>query len=169
VIGMSHEIEEARPWRNLEGYFCFGCCPENPAGIALRPVATASGLACSFSLDRRHESYPGVIHGGVATAVLDEIMGNALVFLLHKACFTISLRSRFLAPIRTGRTYQAVATIRDRPGPSTEQFTCEGEILNEHGESALFATGTYRWITAEQAGVMHPNPASVAEFRKYFK
>src|SRR6266702_4011443 len=99
------------PWRQWNGDYCFGCSPDNPAGLALTAVESGDGLACSFALTRLHESYPGIIHGGIAATILDELMGNLLALREQRFCLTVGLRVRFLAPLRTGHRYQAQAHV----------------------------------------------------------
>jgi uncharacterized protein (TIGR00369 family) len=158
------------PWKGIEGYHCFGCCPDNPAGIALRPVEHEDGLACWFTLDRKHESYPGIVHGGVVVTVLDELMGNVLAMLEHKACFTVSLRARFLAPVRSGHTYRAVARVVERPDSPDGLYKVEGEISDADRREVLTAHATYHWMTEDQANTfMTPSPAATEEFAGYFR
>lgn len=158
------------PWKDLAGYHCFGCCTDNPAGLSLALVAEGDGIACDFTLTRRHESYPGITHGGIGATVLDEVMGNVLALLERKICFTTGMRLRFLAPLRTGRRYRAVARIVERPAADDGLFKVEGELVDEHDSPMLMASGTYRWVTAEQAdALMEPSPARSPRFAAYFR
>lgn len=158
------------PWRDLAGNHCFGCCEHNPAGLSLAMRAEGEGLASDFRLGARHESYPGVIHGGIGSTVLDEVMGNALALLEQKICFTTSMRLRFIAPLRTGRPYRALARIVERPATDDGLFKVEGEIQDEHGATMLMANATYRWVTTEQAdSIMQPSPAASPRFAAYFR
>ena len=159
------------PWHDLEGYHCFGCCSTNAAGLALVLVADGDdGVASDFTLARRHESYPGIIHGGIGATVLDEVMGNTLALREHKICFTTGMRLRFLAPLRTNARYRAKARIAGRPDTDDGLFKIEGEIEGEHGATMLMASGSYRWMTAEQAdAVMQPSPARSPKYAAYFR
>lgn len=158
------------PWRRLPGYHCFGCCADNPAGLALQLVEGGDGLTCTFRPDRRHESYPGVIHGGIGATVLDEVMGNALALLEKKLCFTVGMRTRFLAPLRTGHTYRAMARVVERPEQEDGLFKLEGEIQDAQGHATLMASATYQWMTQAQAdAVFTPSPAHQPGFEEYFR
>lgn len=158
------------PWRDLAGNHCFGCCEHNPAGLSLAMRADGDGLASDFRLGARHESYPGVIHGGIGSTVLDEVMGNTLALIEQKICFTTSMRLRFIAPLRTDRPYRALARIVERPATDDGLFKVEGEIQDEHGATMLVANATYRWVTTEQAdSIMQPSPAASPRFAAYFR
>ena len=158
------------PWRTLPGYHCFGCCEANPAGLALRFKVEGDALVCAFQTDRRHESYPGVIHGGIGVTLLDELMGNALALREHKLCFTVGMRTRFLAPLRTHQPYHALARVVERPAQEEGLFKVEGEVLDDQRHPVLMATATYQWMTRSQAKTFFSHdPAGSPELLRYFR
>jgi acyl-coenzyme A thioesterase PaaI-like protein len=158
------------PWKELEGYHCFGCCAENPAGLKLEPVAEAGGLACALRFSRLHESYPGIVHGGIGATVLDELMGNVLALLERKICFTTAMKVRYLGPLRTGVRYAAAARIVERPAADPGLFKVEGEIRDTAGEALVMATASYQWLTAAQADeLIRPSPAGSPGYAAYFR
>ncbi len=95
---------------------CFGCAPRNTNGLALSMnLLDEDGLVSLFRLPERFESYPGVIHGGIVSTVLDEVMGNVIAVLDSKLCFTVTLRVKYLAPLHTNELYRCVARLTRRP------------------------------------------------------
>jgi len=137
------------PWHASEGNHCFGCARNNPAGLALELKALGETLVCDFALTRLHESYPGIVHGGVASAVLDEVMGNLLIHLEHKVCFTTSLRTTFAGALRVGQGYRAVAWLSERPAEPGQLYKVQGEIRDDRGAALVLARGSYQWMTAQ--------------------
>jgi uncharacterized protein (TIGR00369 family) len=155
------------PWRDVDGYHCFGCAPDNPAGLALVAHEIADGLSCRFLLDRRHESYPGIVHGGIVTTILDELMGNVLALRERSLSFTVTLRVRFVAPLHTGRRYHASARIVRRSGSLSRM---EAKICDDADATLVLATGTYQALTAEQARrQLAIGSGGLAPFGRYFK
>lgn len=58
---------------------CVVCGLENDLGIKASFYDLEDGsCGCLFSFKKIHQSYPGRTHGGMITAVLDEVMGRAL-------------------------------------------------------------------------------------------
>jgi acyl-coenzyme A thioesterase PaaI-like protein len=55
---------------------CWGC-GENASGLRLRLPAEegASEYEATFSFDERHQGGPGIVHGGLVAAALDEACG----------------------------------------------------------------------------------------------
>ena len=56
---------------------CFVCGLENPIGLHLHTYETAPGVVESAYLAPDHfQGYPGVLHGGIVGAIIDEIAGR---------------------------------------------------------------------------------------------
>ncbi|WP_026426080.1 PaaI family thioesterase [Actinokineospora inagensis] len=145
---MSTPIEV--PWRVLPDYRCFGCSPSNEHGLRLEFTHAGEGIECVLRVDRTFESYPGVVHGGIATTVCDEIMGNLLVLKVGNSVFTTTLRTRYLSPLSVGVEYRCVATA-DAVGPESEPpYRAYAEIVDPDGAVCVTAVGTYQPATAAQ-------------------
>jgi uncharacterized protein (TIGR00369 family) len=157
---------DSLPWERIADYRCFGCSPRNEHGLALRMQETREGLVTSFAFGSWHESYPGIAHGGLVGAVMDELMGNLLALRLGRLALTTNFRVKFLAPIRSGRPYQAVARVTRGNGTL---WQLESEILDEAGEIVAMGNGSYSVMTAEQAAREMAVPeADLLAFDGYF-
>jgi acyl-coenzyme A thioesterase PaaI-like protein len=59
---------------------CFVCGLENPIGLKLRIYQTEPGvIETSYTAPEHFQGYPGVLHGGIVGAILDEISGRSLM------------------------------------------------------------------------------------------
>jgi acyl-coenzyme A thioesterase PaaI-like protein len=57
---------------------CFICGLENPVGLHLHIYETGPGIIEStYTAPEHFQGYPGVLHGGIVAALLDEISGRA--------------------------------------------------------------------------------------------
>jgi acyl-coenzyme A thioesterase PaaI-like protein len=57
---------------------CFICGLENPIGLKLHIYQTESGvIETTYTAPEHFQGYPGVLHGGIVAAILDEISGRA--------------------------------------------------------------------------------------------
>lgn len=57
---------------------CFICGLENPVGLHLHIYETGPGtVETSYTAPDHFQGYPGVLHGGIVAAILDEIAGRA--------------------------------------------------------------------------------------------
>jgi acyl-coenzyme A thioesterase PaaI-like protein len=56
---------------------CFVCGITNKFGLQLTFYNTAPGeVTCEYTVPVRYQGYPGVVHGGIVTAMLDEVCGR---------------------------------------------------------------------------------------------
>ena len=59
---------------------CFICGLENPVGLHLHIYETSPGVVESTYVAPEHfQGYPGVLHGGIVGAILDELSGRSLM------------------------------------------------------------------------------------------
>jgi acyl-coenzyme A thioesterase PaaI-like protein len=64
--------------RQPNSQYCFICGMENPVGLHLHIYETAPGEVESTYIAPDHfQGYPGVLHGGIVAALIDEISGRA--------------------------------------------------------------------------------------------
>ncbi len=118
--------------------------PDEPAAAgAARPVAPASGpeLLGIFTPREEHQSYPGRLHGGVSSAILDETIGRAILLLQPDTWgVTVEFSVRFRRPLPLDEEIRCVARItRD----TRRLFEGTGEIVLADGSVAVEAQGKY--------------------------
>ena len=57
---------------------CFICGIENPVGLHLHMYETSPGVVETTYVAPEHfQGYPGVLHGGIVSSIIDEIAGRA--------------------------------------------------------------------------------------------
>ena len=125
---------------------CLVCGADNPAGLhgrfyVLEPAAGVPELLGVFTLREEHQSYPGRLHGGIASAVLDETIGRAITITNPGVWgVTAELRVRFRKPLPVSGELRCVGRItRD----TRRLFEGTGEILLGDGTVAAEASGRY--------------------------
>jgi uncharacterized protein (TIGR00369 family) len=152
------------PWYVLADYQCFGCSPHNPAGVQLQFTHHGDGLRTVFRLGRAHESYPGVVHGGLLGVIVDEIMGNLIVLQTGEIPFTTGMRLRYVLPVVVGGQYECTARVRDT---GSQLIHTESEIRDEHGALVLTATASYQTVSLDTANArMSLDPVEVEQLRE---
>ncbi|OIJ93029.1 hypothetical protein BIV25_26025 [Streptomyces sp. MUSC 14] len=80
---------------------CFGCGPA--PGLGLHPVEEDErGIVAELTLGQLHQGAPGIAHGGIVAAVLDEATSLAVWRALNRPNVTGRLEVQFLAPVPLG-------------------------------------------------------------------
>jgi uncharacterized protein (TIGR00369 family) len=95
---------------------CFACGQANARGLRLKIENENGRAAATFVPDASLEGYDGVLHGGVVSTVLDEVMVWAARFTTGLYAVTGELLVRFAKPIETGKSYRVEGWVRENRG-----------------------------------------------------
>jgi len=155
------------PWRAEPKFRCFGCSPDNPVGLALQLYRLADGrIAGRSTLGEDYASYPGIVHGGIINVLVDEVMGDLIAIERGMLAFCLTLRTKMLRPLRTGRPYLTAARLT---GENAGSLRTEADVLGDDGEVHVMASATYQPIRSEQAqSLMGLDDAEYDRLRHYF-
>ena len=122
---------------------CFVCGLKNLSGLRASFFELENGeLLATFNAEDEHQSYPGVMHGGIAAAMLDETVGRAIL-IKHKEPVwgvTIEFSVRFKKAIPLEKTLRVIGRITRDSG---RLFEGTGEILLPDGSVAAEGKGKY--------------------------
>lgn len=121
---------------------CMVCGAENPYSLKARFLELEDGeLMGLFAPMDEHQSYPGRLHGGISSAILDETIGRAMNLTEPDAWgVTVELSVKYRKPVPLDREIRAVARIT---GSNRRTFEGTGEIVLEDGSVAVEASGRY--------------------------
>ncbi len=123
----------------MENY-CFACGPSNPYGLKLKIEVEPGGKSyVEFIPKREYEGYPGIMHGGITSTILDEIMVYACKSY-GEDVVTAKIEVRFLKPVPIGKKLIAQGKVVEKKGRA---FITEGEITGEDGTLLAKAKGTF--------------------------
>ena len=121
---------------------CIVCGVENAAGLRGRFYEVEGDeLLGIFTPRVEHQGYPGRLHGGVASMVLDETMGRAVNLKDRDAWgVTLQLSVKYRKPVPLDQDIRVIARITKDSG---RMFEGTGEIVLEDGTVAVEAHGKY--------------------------
>lgn len=97
------------------GSRCFGCGPDNPAGLALQVYRSGDEVMADLRFDRKHAGAHGVVHGGVLASACDDLLAF-LLYQLHVPAVTRSLQVEYLAPVPVGEPHRVRGRLSARAG-----------------------------------------------------
>lgn len=121
---------------------CFICGTENRSGLHAQFIETAQGHLIGIVVPSEdHQSYPGRMHGGISSAVLDEVIGRA-INITEPATWgvTVSLEVIYRKPLPLDKPLIARAVITQS---SDRLYEGIGEIVLSDGTIAVQAYGRY--------------------------
>jgi len=129
---------------------CFVCGLKNEFGIRAHFYETEKQeLIALFTPLEEHQSYPGRLHGGIASAILDETIGRAILNKNETEVWgvTIELNMKFKKPIPLNQQLKVIARITTE---NSRMFEGTGEIILLNGDVAVTAHGKYLKVPIEK-------------------
>jgi uncharacterized protein (TIGR00369 family) len=139
--GVGHEKRQVAKAQNVSR-MCMVCGRDNASSLKARFYELDDGeILGVFAPLEIHQSYPGRVHGGVITAMLDETIGRAVNITDHAAWgVTVEITVRFRKPVPVGEEVRVLGRLtRD----TSRLFEGSGEIRLADGTVAAEATGRY--------------------------
>lgn len=129
---------------------CFICGVENQYGVKTRFYQSRNKeVIALFTLLPEHQSYPGVAHGGLSAAILDETIGRAIMAYHGQNTFgvTLDLHMRYRRPVPLDTPLHVIGRVISEQGRT---FEGSGELLLPDGRIAVSAHGKFIKRRAEQ-------------------
>lgn len=131
---------------------CFVCGESNPFGMKLRFETDERIVQTRFTLRAEYAGFKGVVHGGIISTLLDEIMVWACAVQTKRFGYCAELTVRFLKPLRPGEEVVArgelIANRRDKI------FEAKAELRNAAGEIAATSAAKYLPVKSKDAEEM---------------
>ncbi|MEI6703957.1 MAG: PaaI family thioesterase [Deltaproteobacteria bacterium] len=122
---------------------CFICGLKNNSGLKASFFETEGNeLISTFMPTEEHQGYPGRLHGGIASAILDETIGRAISIGNAEQIWgiTVNLSVEFKKPIPLNKQVKVIGRITSQ---NSRFFEGTGEIILDTGEIAVVAKGRY--------------------------
>jgi uncharacterized protein (TIGR00369 family) len=128
--------------------YCFVCGRKNPRGLYMHFFDNGSTEVWSeYAVAEMYQGYPGVVHGGVVAAMLDEVVARvSMIADHHHFMMSVKLSVKYRHPVPTETPLKIVGRIvrlRGRLGKA------EGQVLLPDGTVAAEAEMTLADVPGE--------------------
>ena len=118
---------------------CVVCSIANAKGLHLEfEVSEDGSVKATFECNEALEGYPGILHGGVISTILDGAMGHCM-FARGQTAVTVEMTTRFRHPVVTGHKATVLARIIRYSHPL---YLLEAEII-QNGEVRVIAKSKF--------------------------
>jgi uncharacterized protein (TIGR00369 family) len=125
---------------------CFVCGIENPIGLKLKFYTDDEGRCIArFRPKPEHQGYPGHLHGGIISTLLDEVMGRVLVSQ-NVWAVTAHLEIKFAKPVPLD---EELTVVGDLTRNRSRAYEARGEIRLPDGTVLAEGSGIYVVIPDE--------------------
>jgi uncharacterized protein (TIGR00369 family) len=143
---MRYKIKRKQPNSKM----CLVCGLKNSFGLYTSFYELENGeLLAVFKPREEHQSYPGRLHGGIVSTILDETIGRSIM-IQHDHEFwgvTMEISIRFKKPVPLDQELRVIGRITK---DSRRIFEGTGEILLADGTVAAEASGKYMKLPLEK-------------------
>ena len=137
---MIKEIENVLS--GFPGYNCFACGPHNEHGLRLRFFhdQETDEVFTTVRPEEHFCGWPGIVHGGVQCALVDEVSFWAMFNETRKIALTAKIDMVYMKKVPSGRALDVRAKIREIRGRRVE---VDSVIRDEDGTELASAAVTY--------------------------
>lgn len=129
---------------------CLVCGLKNPFGLHTSFFELDNNeLLAVFKPRGEHQSYPGRLHGGIISTILDETIGRAIMIQSEGDIWgvTVDLQIRFKKPVPLDEELWVIGRITK---DSSRFFEGTGELLLQDGTVAATGHGKYLKVPLEK-------------------
>ena len=140
ITGQALSLPEKTGWKDgmlLQDIYpdsSFVSGSKNPQSMRMKPVIKNNLVYAKYIFEDRFAGGPGLVHGGILSAALDDLMGYATV-IHNRMCVTANLEVNYIIPVPVEQEYELFAWVKDIDG---KKITTESVIKsqeNTHVES----------------------------------
>lgn len=120
---------------------CFACGTDNPIGLKLAFIrgTNLNEVWAQFTPDSVHQGYPGIMHGGLVTTLLDEAMAKVINFRGLTAV-TATLEVKFRNPVPIGAPLKITGELVDE---KARRCSIQARVEDESGKVLAEATSVF--------------------------
>ncbi len=137
------------PWKGIKGYFCFGCSPDNEAGLKMEFYEDGDEVVSKWHPQAKYQGWLNTLHGGIQAVLLDEICAWVIVRKLQTTGVTSKMETRYLKPVKTTDDFITLrASIREQ---KRNLVTLDACIIDKDGDVCTRTTCTYYTFSPEKA------------------
>ena len=126
---------------NRENHNCFGCSPVNKSGLQMAFYTNETAVYSKVTVPEHLCGWNNLVHGGVLTTILDEIMSWSAIYLLKRVAMTKSMTVDFIKPVYVGNPLKTEGLVLEKKGK--HEALMEGRIYNQDDVCCASATGTF--------------------------
>ncbi len=130
----------------FDDQYCFVCGPNNPQGLKIKVKYFPEEMAAEteLALPREYQGWADVIHSGILSTLLDEMMAHA-VWHFAGPGVTLSMEVRFYHPLKPGEAVRVRGVLTSTNG---RRRAAEAEMTRT-SDSRKIASAKSRFLLLE--------------------
>ncbi len=147
--------DESRvPIPKLQGHHCFACGTDNPIGLNMQFYRLGDMVCSDITLQRNHEGWEGMAHGGIISTLLDEVMSWTVLYFKRTFLVTRKMDIKYIKPVPLGVPLTARGKILDDAG--APKIEIRGEIVDAQKRLLVRSRGEFVMLVENQLSSVSP-------------
>jgi acyl-coenzyme A thioesterase PaaI-like protein len=126
-MGESQRIPVEKP----QGYHCFACGTANPIGLNLEFYRQGETVQTEITLQKVHEGWENVAHGGIISTLVDEVMSWAVMCAKRVFIVTRKMSLKYVKPVGIGVPLTVSGRLLDDSNPP--RITAQADVRDDGG------------------------------------
>ena len=165
---MAEQPERLKAILNREDHECFACGPANDCGLKMKFFTDETVVYSWLEVAGHHRGWDRLIHGGITSTILDEIMSWAAIYLLKKVILTKQMTVSFLRPVTVGTRLRAEGRVKDAAAP--REAVMEGLLYDDAETLCARAEGRYALLEPKIAARLNMmGPEALEDIQRIFE
>jgi uncharacterized protein (TIGR00369 family) len=129
---------------------CFVCGDKNDCGLKVDFFYDQGVARAEYVPDDRFQGYKGILHGGIISSLLDEVMIKAVI-AQNLLVVTAEIEVKFLKPVKIGERLSLEGKVIEEKG---RIFVAQGKACNAKKEIVAMAKGKFFKVTEEMKKIL---------------
>ena len=137
-----------------DDHTCFACGPANPHGLHMNFLTDGEVVFSQLTVPGHLRGWNNMVHGGVISTILDEVMSWAAIHLIKSIIVTRTMSVDFLKPVFIDQQLRAEARITEIR--SRKEALLESQLYNHEKVLCASARGSFALLkpkVAEKLGI----------------
>jgi len=140
--------EEKIPIEKPEGHHCFACGTTNPIGLNLIFYRSGDKVCTDITLEKNYEGWENVVHGGIVSALVDEVMSWAIMYRKKVFLVTRNMKIKYIRPVLIGTPLKVSGQLTDDSSPP--KIRAKAEIRDDKGRLYVRSSAEFVEVPKEE-------------------
>lgn len=132
----------------LEGHYCFACGTANPIGLDLHFYRSGDRICTDITLGRYHVGWQNMVHGGIISTLLDEVMSWTIIYNKRVFFVTRKMEIKYIRPVPINVLLTVKGSING--GMRKPFIGAKAEIYDEQGSVLSRGSARFAALSKEE-------------------
>jgi len=140
------------PIRKPSGHHCFACGTDNPIGLNLDFYRHGEAVCTEITLGRNYEGWQDIVHGGIISTLLDEVMSWAIMVSKKTFLVTRKMDIKYVRNVTIGTPLTVTGQLVDDSAPP--KIRAKAEIRDDQGRLLVRSNAEFVSLPKEHFSTM---------------